>query len=822
MVLTNKRINEFLVFFQIIVSFLYMQYPYFILFYIFILLIEFIAVDPSKISFKKYGMYLFLKFLIIALLTYFKFLTYELLAITSIYIGVFLFMKRKVLHLFYNKLKEWIISFKMLIHDIFWDYYYKYSQRIIGTIKKYIDLIILVVFFIAGISLYLISEIETVNNFINTLITPENINNTKNIFITIGGALIGAIIITFSFLMFSLQVNIERMPFNLFKQLNSNFQVYFFFIAAFLFSLLIILSSLYIDKNNLKAVLVVVLIISLWIPIGFILVYRRTIENINPLKQLLIIIKSTQSDLNFWNSAIVRKTSNIQEDESFHDTKKLLFFQNNPNWNSKIKQSIFYSISYSKKYSEVGDYEVSQQALNAVVIINAKYIKLKGKTFFTDNILGYNHLSADGVFNDSLESIRQNIQYTITKNDEYFIEQNLKALYNLFYLYVEIDYGKINDSKIHANIATRYLEDAIEECILKKMTDVLMIGIELLGKVVLVNIGKGELIYAGSTVDKIMSLSLPGILIDKKMNPASIVGVEQLSNIIDKLIKSSNYNIRQLIEKVRKNLFYIAKIYLEKEESSLLNFNTPLLASYYSCIYNSFFMDNLLNLSNTLYQAEESEDTKRIINNIKQWSDGLFIEERELFLKAIEKKSVFISDMINRIELISKVLIMLSTLEYCRFSLKEDLIKNAKFIYYIFDWVPKELDAINFVEGYRLSENIYELGVFAYQKDISDVAEDISYLLLNYGIKAWKLETTRTDLLKKTFLGFILIQLKIGKNKEKITRSILDKLPNKGNREDIDLQLDSIYEYHSSDSSIEHDITSELYADIKYCINHVR
>ncbi len=98
-------------------------------------------------------------------------------------------------------------------------------------------------------------------------------------------------------------------------------------------------------------------------------------------------------------------------------------------------------MSFTRRYAEQGDYEVSGAALNAVVSINAEYIKAKGKTFYADNPFVDNPFSNDSFINDTLECLRQTAQSGIARRDEQQIEQILQTMSALVQVYRGIDYS---------------------------------------------------------------------------------------------------------------------------------------------------------------------------------------------------------------------------------------------------------------------------------------------------------------------------------------------------------------------------------------------
>lgn len=73
---------------------------------------------------------------------------------------------------------------------------------------------------------------------------PENLATLKSLLGGTGSALIGSATIAFSLVVFAMQINVERMPHGLFRQLSSDRRLLFSFLGSFLVALLIAGASL--------------------------------------------------------------------------------------------------------------------------------------------------------------------------------------------------------------------------------------------------------------------------------------------------------------------------------------------------------------------------------------------------------------------------------------------------------------------------------------------------------------------------------------------------------------------------------------------------
>ena len=213
----------------------------------------------------------------------------------------------------------------------------------------------------------------------------------KALFLTLGGALIGATAIAFSLIMFAMQINVERLPYGLFRKFSSDLKLLGAFAATFSLAAIIMGLSLIPDKSWVVGATITTVWCSILIVLLFVLAYRRALTLISPTMQLGLVVADTKKNFKIWDKAVKRATpifrenAKTEDDEEIrrkYDMDRVTYFQLHPNWTAPAEQSISYCITFSRRYAEQGDHEVSRVALNGIVAINALYIKTKGKTFF--------------------------------------------------------------------------------------------------------------------------------------------------------------------------------------------------------------------------------------------------------------------------------------------------------------------------------------------------------------------------------------------------------------------------------------------------------
>ena len=288
--------------------------------------------------------------------------------------------------------------------------------------------------------------------------TEERSAGFRTLLVTLGGSLIGAAAIAFSLIMFAMQVNVERMPHGLFRKFSSDPRLLGAFATTFLLAIAIATMSLIPDTSWLAVATLTACWGTALILVLFLYAYRRALRLISPTQQLILVVADARRDLQTWvrrarRAAPLLESSDQQNAKhesplrSIHDLSRVTYFQLNPRWTVVAQKAILYSISFTRRYAEQGDHEVSRAALSAVVEINAAYVEAKGKTFFANVLMSDNPLTSDGFITDTLEHLRQNVQIGISRGDEQQIEQTFRAIAALCRIFLNIDYATEHASK---------------------------------------------------------------------------------------------------------------------------------------------------------------------------------------------------------------------------------------------------------------------------------------------------------------------------------------------------------------------------------------
>ncbi len=596
----------------------------------------------------------------------------------------------------------------------------------------------------------------------------SRLDSIRALFLTLGGALIGATAIAFSLIMFAMQVNVERMPHGLFRKFSSDVKLLGAFAATFSLAAIIIGLSLMPDKSWVAGASVATVWCSLLIILLFVLAYRRALTLISPTMQLGLVVADTKKNFKIWDRAIKRTTPIFRENantetedeeiRSKYDMERVTYFQLHPNWTTAAEQAISYCITFSRRYAEQGDHEVSRVALNGIVAINAFYIKAKGKTFFSNNYFIDNPLASDRFLTNTLEHLRQNVQVGVSRKDEQFIEQNLQSLLQLTQLYLSIEYGDEHAIRSHAHLVSGYLTSAVESILPHDMADVLIEGVSLLGNAAQLIVAHDKPEYITNISEKIAFIACAGA-VNKNYRPVAQVAVKQLAILTFELLRSKSWEVHYAIKEVRDDVKLIAEIYLKIPDATLTSIPGANLAPYYSGTSNDTLMSWLTDLTNALSKAEPDDVVaERVIGHIAEWADGLYQTEKELLLLAIDKKSQFTFDLVHWIVHITKLLLAVSCADVCDDHDRDKLRKSAHWLIYVLSWIPDNEETIKYIETFRIADNIFESTVDAYKRGCDKEALEIRDLLLSWTYKAGKYHTGRATL-EKACCGLACLNL---------------------------------------------------------------
>ena len=575
--------------------------------------------------------------------------------------------------------------------------------------------------------------------------TQDAVQALQRLLLNAGTALIGAAAIVTSLVLFAMQVNIERMPHGLFQRLSADLKLLGAFAIAFLLAIGVATLSTFAEQVRLAYVVLSAAWATILILILFLYAYRRALLLINPLQQLGILVQDTRKELRLWDRRVRRamplleaeetETADPSPPDSTHDLSRAAYFQVNKRWTDGAARGVRHAMSFARRYAEQGDYEVSSTALTAVVAINAAYIEAKGKTFFANPALMEDPRSRDSFITDILEYMRQNVQIGITRRDEQQIEQTLQALAALVRLYQGIDYSSPYATKDHAHLAAGYLANAVQAVVPHDMADVLLEGVQLMGRSAQNFVIHGEPNEIAALSQKIASIACTGC-VKEDYRPVTMEGMAQLANLTFDVVRSKSRDTRFAMGEIRRNVALISELFLKVPDSPLSNNHSTYLGPYYSSTSTESLRFRLTALVNALSKEQaDNADAQSVIQNLEHWADGLCETTKELLLAAIGAKSHFTIAMIQWITGLTDMLLALSNAPACDPHTQGELRKHAHWLIATLTWIPDDKKSVTFVETFQLTEALFEAATDAHNRGLEEVSKEIGGYLLSWTFK---------------------------------------------------------------------------------------
>lgn len=607
------------------------------------------------------------------------------------------------------------------------------------------------------------------------------IETFRSLFQSLGGGLVGASAIAFAIVLFAMQTNVEKMPHGLFKRLSSDGRLLGAYLLSFLLSVFVMSLSLVPNSDWIT----VAVLSAFWATVSilwlFLFAYRRALLLINPVSQLSILVHDTTRSLDAWakmadnlTPLLVSGPGDIETDRIKLDLPRYQYFQLNSHWTNELKRSISHTISYSRRYAEIGDHEVSLAALVSLLRLNEAYIRAKGNTFFNNNPFMNNPMSRDGVITETLEHLRQNIQIGIARGDEQQIEQAMRTMSSLVAVYLSIDYSDERASRTHAHLAAGYLGSAVRSVAPHKMVDVLMEGVRLLrdnARQILAIEGADEI---QTVVEDIAKLAGLGIA-NEDYRPITVTAVEALASLTLDLLRSRNRDIGYAAKKIRSWISLLAELALATPETSFNSKHHDLLEPYYSGRSLESLQLGLTDLVNAVIGADKDDaDAKQVAVNICRWADQMYSTERDLLKKAAAAKSSLAYDIVHWITHVTKLLLAVANSPVCDAHTADELRKHALWLVSTLSFVPDDKEVVGYLENYSMTETVFETAIDSLGSNFKEIETATQKLLLGWIFKCSKHETGRQTL-GRGLLGSATLSVIFG-NEEELKLEVASQL----------------------------------------------
>ncbi len=589
---------------------------------------------------------------------------------------------------------------------------------------------------------------------------------------TIGAAMIGATAIAASFILFALQVNVERLPHGLFRHFSSDRKLIASVAASLLLAIAGTALSLVADAGHL-ATIVLVGILALLLNLRLLyFAYRRSLLLIDPIQQLELIYSRMARDLHRTSRRLDTMSTlvELKQDpparriESKFDTRRATVLQANPNWTVGVKTTVGQAAAYARRAGEHGDLEVSAAALSMIINLNAAYVQIKGRTFFSNQLLIDNPLVADGVFSETLENLRRLSAVALTRRDELQLEQIFNTMAALVNVLCQIGYANDHDSKFHALLAAGYLESAIEAVLPSGLTDTVMRGLQAMGRSSSYFVQASASQETVSLIKKIAAIGCFGA-IKPDQKPITLVAMEELRDLTLKMLRSEEHDPGFALRQLRESVSSVAQTFLRMPDA-ILGGHATYLAPYYSVTTHTSLCSTLTQLGNALAQREAGDAlASRVIDHLEIWADGLSGSQKDLLLLSVEKRSPFFFDIAHWIAQVSEVLLFVAAAPAAREHARGELRKHARWLASTLSWIPADVESVKFVEGWSHRGNMTDLALRCRRLGEEETYQAVERIMFNWALEAGK-HHTGWDTLGQWLLALAGLALTSGDGKD--------------------------------------------------------
>lgn len=795
-------VNNLSILIQVFLFLFYFSYPYINILFIYFLLIELAVINSKETNYScnnhdnYYINYLLPKFIVL-LFMYLQYSLYQdIFLIVILQILLFYFDKE----IFFNKMEEfksYLVEGKIHLWKKFYLFKQKASTRKVTLIKSSL-IVVSVVLIISYISPSL------------QLLLNNKIKTLESIFVSVGSGFISATAIVFTLIIFVLQINVERLPYGLFRQISRDKRILLPFIFSLCFSIIISSLSLFIKEDFESLYFFCFLFLIISIIFLFLYSFNRALLLINPIHQLNTLIHNSNRNFSYaikiFNRTLTTSQKKIFEEEQNiwpnHDIVKWHFFDKNTNWRLESEKAIDYSVSLIISNSRKNDYDIISSALDTIVLINYDYIKIKSNTFFQNSIIP-NPKAHDNFLMYTLEHIRKLLVMALNKSDEQYLELILNTYVKLTEVYVEIDYpGDNNQNKDHAALVVGYFISGVESILPKKLTDVLMESTKYSASITRTLLKKGDVFHANNTIGLLEKLAMFGAL-SKDVGPVTQVAMEEISTILfNSLI--SKMDDRYFFKDLNKVIFNITKVYLISPTKQLENIQTYLDPVYSSFNQNSFLFK--LNILVNQLLNENIPNGNLIINNLCKWSDEISQDIKEILLLAVNNNSHFTSFIIEFINSISTYLMIAVNSPHSNDIEKKNLEDNAIKLFAKLTFIPFKKEVISFVESYQVTNRYFEVIKEAYTRKCSEFTKYVHENYIYWAFGTCNLHTG-WNIFKKSILALCILSIEIDELSSDLLKSkikrYLTRYPSNFTQDlkeklSVELQSIDLYDRYSS------------------------
>ena len=601
--------------------------------------------------------------------------------------------------------------------------------------------------------------------------------------------MIGATAIVASFVLFAMQVNVQRLPHGLFRRFSSDVRLLGAFGASFAFAIAGAALSL-IQDPSYAAMMVLLGIGAAAIVLRLLFgAFQRSLVLVNPIEQIKLVQASADRQARIferrlnWIVPLIeqpqsRRSTDTETNEKIENGKGIdpirwSVLRANAGWARTLRDSVAHAIAYARRAGEESDVQVSAAALSTVVGLNRTYVRVKGRTFHANMPFFDTPLATDAFINSSLEELRRLRELALSRKNEQQSEQIFRTFLALVQVYAEIEYPGLKPSKSHALLAAGYLDRAVQAAVPLGLVDTAMAGIRALGDVGRAFLKTGDAAEMTSMAKTIGMIGSAGS-VREDFRPLTLTAVEQLTDLTVDLLRTKSTEISFAAGEIRSAVQQVATLFLELPDSPLSSTHSFYLGPYFSSTSLTSLRSKLTELVNALINAEPDDEAAGIVaENIEEWADGVYQGIKDLLLIAVKKRSHFALDLIFWVTGISELLIGVANAPATRDYTRDELKNHASWLFSTLSWIPKDAETARWIEHLSFVENVFEFAVMSAGREFEEGFDNAWNVLFTWAIKAGCHETG-WGTLANSLTALVALALRPGHERPNVLKSQLE------------------------------------------------
>ncbi|ABZ76695.1 hypothetical protein Shal_2136 [Shewanella halifaxensis HAW-EB4] len=600
------------------------------------------------------------------------------------------------------------------------------------------------------------------------------VDQLKAISLTIGGGLLGFTAIVFSLLLFSLQINLQRLRYLDFYRFSADRHVLGYLLSCLIVSISIIAASLFIVESSSGQHAALMFWAVVLFTFLLIFSYKRAIQLIDPIEQVRLIESEVDSSLERWGKVIERQilADKIAPIESLtnkdFDSLRWQLCRRYPTHQQAVFNSIDSLCSMTKVYTELNDYIVARNTLTKIIFIIDRYMRFRQNTFIEGSPFMSTSVESEPVFNYALERVGQSTSDAISADDKEWIQICFEVFSHLaqnsnFY---KVQHGYQLGQQITSIIY--YLTSGVKETIPLKNNDVMINASRSVG-------GLATALLKTASYDNLQqldkSLLLLGSLSISKGDITVINDVMQrYGDIVFLLLFSEGTDAESEAQSISTSIHFLGKLHLQQGGKTSFNLG------YVNGVYG--FGETSLSVKLSQQAQILLSDTERfkseitsLIEGICLWLKVSFNDRYELYQLDQEADLDLFHYLYSLSDTMLKILLTLTS-EITEHQLRHDAytVINREII--ALCEIREDKEVFRRIDSYDFMNSLFNLHRLIGSLDTQSCSSVLTINILKLGFKAASINSDHGLLVKAICAAAII---SVNNNEQSLYRGLIDK-----------------------------------------------